>query len=250
MTGLSATSRSLVQRLVSQHGGRYSPDLTRKCTHLLAYSCEGNKFHYATFWSIPVIRPEWLAECINVGIYVDPRAFLLSPYSPMPPQVAALNLPELPSLPAPLTTSRARAHTLSTLSRSHSTTALDVISDVQPSALLDMPRAPPASINNKRPAPSRTPIATWSSDHLSAMLADCNAAVDSLLTVATVCSLLLHADPRAHPALWHACVTFVAEHLDELETTPGFQALPVEARNCVLRARTSNSEKRRRVEDE
>lgn len=256
MTGLSAASRAVVQRLVVQHGGRYSADLTRKCTHLLAYSCEGNKFHYASFWGIPVIRPEWLAECINVGIYVDPRPFLLSPHSPVPPQVAALSLPDLPNLPGAISKSRARAQTLSSLSRSQSTTALEVISDAlqPPSPVMlhaEVPRPAHVVASKKRTAPRGTssPATQWLNE-LPALLAGCDAAVESVLNVATVCALLQRAGPQSHPCLWQACVVFAAEHIDELQALPAFTSLSAEVRDCIIRARSPGGDKRRRVDDE
>lgn len=250
VTGLSAPARASVEMLVRQHGGRYSADLTRKCTHLLANAPVGNKFNYAVFWGIPVVRPEWLAECINVGIYVDPRPFMLAQHTALHAQVAALSLSELPPVQDVHAQSRARAQTLSSLSRSHSTTALDAITEVQPaSPVMDSKRSERPLAKRPLTSPISSPLSSYSD--LPSLLAEVNAMVDAVLTPPTVCMLLCRADKQAHPAAYQAALTYAVDHVEEVRAHPAFATVPSDVRECIIRA-CSQGHKRRRVlpEDE
>lgn len=110
----------------------------------------------------------------------------------------------------------------------------------------EVPRPAHVVATKKRVAPRSTPSTQWLND-LPALLAGCDAAVESVLNVATVCALLQRAGPQSHPCLWQACVVFAAEHLDELQAQSAFASLSAEVRDCIIRTRGPGGDKRRRV---
>jgi hypothetical protein len=66
ITGGSAAARNAVERIVSEHGGEYSPNLMlASTTHLivLGRSVSG-KLEAAKQWGIDVVHPRWLAESV------------------------------------------------------------------------------------------------------------------------------------------------------------------------------------------
>jgi NAD-dependent DNA ligase len=65
-TGLRRTDqRAQIERLVVMHGGTFSGDLSKKCTHLIAEVAKGLKYQGALKWGILVVNPDWLNECIK-----------------------------------------------------------------------------------------------------------------------------------------------------------------------------------------
>eukprot|EP00667_Euglena_gracilis_P008718 EG_transcript_8830 len=70
VTGLKGDARARIERLCSEHGGRYSPNLDRECTHLLALpsmafekgSIDNLKVRAAVRWGIPVLSHHWLDQ--------------------------------------------------------------------------------------------------------------------------------------------------------------------------------------------
>jgi topoisomerase (DNA) II binding protein 1 len=77
VTGLSLVTRQEVQRLISQNGGEYSPNLTKRCTHLIAKNASGLKFLYAMEWGIYCVSLEWFLESINYQGCVDETRYFL-----------------------------------------------------------------------------------------------------------------------------------------------------------------------------
>eukprot|EP00029_Vermamoeba_vermiformis_P001345 TRINITY_DN1151_c0_g1_i1.p1 TRINITY_DN1151_c0_g1~~TRINITY_DN1151_c0_g1_i1.p1 ORF type:complete len:525 (+),score=77.46 TRINITY_DN1151_c0_g1_i1:27-1601(+) len=77
VTGLSLVTRQEVQRLISLNGGEYSPNLTKRCTHLIAKNASGLKFLYAMEWGIYCVSLEWFLESINYQGCVDETRYFL-----------------------------------------------------------------------------------------------------------------------------------------------------------------------------
>jgi len=71
VTGLSATSRNEISRLVKAYGGEYTPNLTKKCTHLLSEAPTGLKYRYALEWGVHCVTVQWFLESINTQKCVD-----------------------------------------------------------------------------------------------------------------------------------------------------------------------------------
>lgn len=65
VTGLSAGTRNEIQRLAKAYGGVYTPNLTKKCTHLLSESPQGLKYRYALEWGIYCVTTQWFFDSIN-----------------------------------------------------------------------------------------------------------------------------------------------------------------------------------------
>ena len=57
--------RAEIQRLTLMHGGNYSEDLTKKCTHLITEEAKGKKYHGAIDWGIPVVHTKWFFDCLE-----------------------------------------------------------------------------------------------------------------------------------------------------------------------------------------
>ena len=66
-TGLNVDERAALQTLLSQHGGRYTPDLGNDCTHLVAVKAQGDKFEYARKVGIPIVTMAWVHESVRRG---------------------------------------------------------------------------------------------------------------------------------------------------------------------------------------
>jgi len=66
-----------IQDLTTKFGGEYSPDLTRKCTHLLSEQPRGLKYTYALDWGIHCVRTEWFYDSIKKKICQDETIYYL-----------------------------------------------------------------------------------------------------------------------------------------------------------------------------
>ncbi len=81
VTGLKPETRVQIRKLVSANGGRYSADLTRHCTHLLAEAPSGDKYRYASAWRIPVVSTDWLLDTVNQQAYQDVSRYVIDPHA-------------------------------------------------------------------------------------------------------------------------------------------------------------------------
>jgi NAD-dependent DNA ligase len=62
LTGYDPSQRDEIKRLVKQHGGMYTGDLSAECTHLLCAERSGKKYHAAMQWGVAAVRKEWLFD--------------------------------------------------------------------------------------------------------------------------------------------------------------------------------------------
>ncbi|XP_077224366.1 transcription coactivator isoform X2 [Tasmannia lanceolata] len=76
VTRIPADERKEMERLIIQNGGHYSPDLTKKCTHLVSDAPEGDKYQVARRWGhINIVMPRWVDQsvarraCLNEELY-------------------------------------------------------------------------------------------------------------------------------------------------------------------------------------
>jgi hypothetical protein len=60
---------------VTANGGRYTGDLTRRCTHLIVNKPEGKKFTAAKSWNIKTVTLAWLDQSIQRGMILDEDKF-------------------------------------------------------------------------------------------------------------------------------------------------------------------------------
>ncbi len=57
------------------HGGRFSGDLSKSCTHLIAANAKGRKYQGAVNWGIKVVNVDWVVECIKSKGRIDESLF-------------------------------------------------------------------------------------------------------------------------------------------------------------------------------
>ncbi|XP_052203477.1 uncharacterized protein LOC127808852 [Diospyros lotus] len=76
VTRIPADERRQVEKLVVQNGGKYSAELTKKCTHLICQAAEGDKYKVARRWGhIHIVTQKWLDQsvarraCLNEESY-------------------------------------------------------------------------------------------------------------------------------------------------------------------------------------
>ena len=65
VTIIDAPERENYKRLIRAEGGKYAPDLTRDCTHLIAPRAEGRKYEAATLWQQHVVSVAWLTDSVR-----------------------------------------------------------------------------------------------------------------------------------------------------------------------------------------
>ncbi|POS76274.1 subunit of DNA polymerase II [Diaporthe helianthi] len=66
------------QRIIDKiklHGGRYTGDLSKLVTHLIARQPAGKKYLAARNWGLHVVHISWVHECIERGMILDEKAF-------------------------------------------------------------------------------------------------------------------------------------------------------------------------------
>ena len=73
-TGFAEQRDEIADWIVS-NGGRYTGDLTRKCTHLIVNKPEGKKFTAARIWGIKAVTLQWLTDSIQRGMILEETRF-------------------------------------------------------------------------------------------------------------------------------------------------------------------------------
>jgi DNA replication regulator DPB11 len=78
-TNLESEMRSEVEKQIIQHGGIYTPDLTKENTHLIAGFASGRKYDAVRIWNsgIKVVGIEWLQGCVKRGAAVGEEYYAL-----------------------------------------------------------------------------------------------------------------------------------------------------------------------------
>jgi len=77
VTGLKSNVRKRIQDLTDRNGGEYSPDLTRKCTHLLCDQPKGLKYTYALDWGVHCVNQEWFYASLSKKCCLDETLYYL-----------------------------------------------------------------------------------------------------------------------------------------------------------------------------
>ncbi|XP_015885769.3 uncharacterized protein LOC107421117 isoform X3 [Ziziphus jujuba] len=79
VTRILADERKEIEKLIIQNGGKYSAELTKKCTHLISEAPEGDKYKVARRWGhIRVVTRKWFDQslarraCLNEESYPVP----------------------------------------------------------------------------------------------------------------------------------------------------------------------------------
>ncbi|KAL6399208.1 hypothetical protein AUP68_17752 [Ilyonectria robusta] len=67
--------RDDIARKITEGGGLYTGDLTRRCTHLIVSKPEGKKFAAAKLWGIYAVTLAWLDQTIARGMILEETKF-------------------------------------------------------------------------------------------------------------------------------------------------------------------------------
>eukprot|EP00249_Psilotum_nudum_P027337 c34885_g1_i1 orf=42-1013(+) len=71
-TNFPFDARNEIAEICTKNGGIHSADLTMKCTHLIAYLPEGDKYKVAKKWGhIKIVSCQWLVQCVAAKACVD-----------------------------------------------------------------------------------------------------------------------------------------------------------------------------------
>ncbi|PNP38504.1 hypothetical protein TGAMA5MH_09585 [Trichoderma gamsii] len=67
--------RDKIAETVKQNGGRFTGDLTRRCTHLIVNKPEGKKFTAAKSWGVHTVTLDWLNQSVERGMILEEAKF-------------------------------------------------------------------------------------------------------------------------------------------------------------------------------
>jgi hypothetical protein len=67
---LDSTRENFIQQ-ITENGAKYSGDLTKQATHLIAREPSGKKYDVAPTWGIKVVGEEWLLDSLERGMALD-----------------------------------------------------------------------------------------------------------------------------------------------------------------------------------
>lgn len=74
LTGFGEQRDDIAARITT-NGGRYTGDLTRRCTHLVVSKPEGKKFTAAKSWGVYTVTLDWLDQSIERGLILEESKF-------------------------------------------------------------------------------------------------------------------------------------------------------------------------------
>ncbi|PTB65037.1 hypothetical protein BBK36DRAFT_66540 [Trichoderma citrinoviride] len=67
--------RDKIAEMITQNGGRYTGDLTRRCSHLIVSKPEGKKFTAAKAWGLHTVTLDWLEQSVERGMILEESKF-------------------------------------------------------------------------------------------------------------------------------------------------------------------------------
>ncbi|KJZ72089.1 hypothetical protein HIM_08544 [Hirsutella minnesotensis 3608] len=74
LTGFGDQRDEIAEKIAS-NGGRYTGDLTRRCTHLIVSKPEGKKFTAAKSWNVYTVTLDWLYQSVERGMILEEARF-------------------------------------------------------------------------------------------------------------------------------------------------------------------------------
>ncbi|MCO5604802.1 hypothetical protein L7F22_058974 [Adiantum nelumboides] len=75
-TNIPLDERKEIEDACRENGGSYSADLTKKCTHLIANTPQGDKFRVARRWgTVKIINRHWFGQCLAAKVCLDEDLF-------------------------------------------------------------------------------------------------------------------------------------------------------------------------------
>ena len=70
--------RKEIEDIITKNGGKYSGDLTQKCTHLVCKEAVGAKYEFAQNNAIPCVSTKWVSRCVSQKLLVPTTDFLMT----------------------------------------------------------------------------------------------------------------------------------------------------------------------------
>ncbi|KAI9159020.1 S-M checkpoint control protein rad4 [Paramyrothecium foliicola] len=67
--------RDDIADIITANGGRYTGDLTKRCTHLIVSKPEGKKFSAAKGWDVYTVTLDWLTMSVDRGMILEETKF-------------------------------------------------------------------------------------------------------------------------------------------------------------------------------
>jgi hypothetical protein len=220
VTGLGTGMRNMIQQLVHIFGGSFSPNLNKRCTHLIANSPAGVKYRYARSWGIPIITVEWLFDSLKMNVCANPDNYRLGP---------------LPSLSL---YSGVNEHKRS-LEASNSPPVSSRFS------LLSSARR----VRSGQPETDNSPQSVFGD--LEKLIELINNITERAVTVENCCELLVKASSSKHENLRNACVAMILDQYEAVQSTPGYAKLDDHLKKEIedeLNSSASLRTKRRRID--
>lgn len=77
VTNVPIEQRVEMEQKIIYLGGKYTPDLTKNTTHLIASHASGKKYEFGIKWGIKIITPEWFWQSIKRGACLEECLFSL-----------------------------------------------------------------------------------------------------------------------------------------------------------------------------
>jgi hypothetical protein len=77
ISGYDGMERVHIIRLIHLLGGHTTDTFSKKNTHLICYKINGPKYEFARKWNIPIIKAEWLYNCIKQQQQLPVHDYLL-----------------------------------------------------------------------------------------------------------------------------------------------------------------------------
>ncbi|KFK42130.1 hypothetical protein AALP_AA2G214700 [Arabis alpina] len=76
VTRVPADERKGMEKQLLEYGGRYSAELTKRCSHLIADAAEGDKYQVAKKWGhIQIVTRKWFEQCIARKVCLNEESY-------------------------------------------------------------------------------------------------------------------------------------------------------------------------------
>uniref|UniRef100_A0A803R0B0 BRCT domain-containing protein n=1 Tax=Cannabis sativa TaxID=3483 RepID=A0A803R0B0_CANSA len=76
VTRIPADERKEMEKIITQNGGKYSAELTKKCTHLISDAPEGDKYKVARRWgNVHIINRKWFDQSVARRARLDEESY-------------------------------------------------------------------------------------------------------------------------------------------------------------------------------
>ncbi|XP_019246538.1 PREDICTED: DNA topoisomerase 2-binding protein 1 [Nicotiana attenuata] len=83
VTRIPIDERKEMEKIILQNGGKYSPELTRKCSHLICNAPEGEKYKVAKRWGhIHTVTKRWFDQSVARRACLDEESYPVQAGSP------------------------------------------------------------------------------------------------------------------------------------------------------------------------